>query len=407
VPVGKQAMAEEGTGFVEAPPSDYSRVVGSIGDDLSGPTVIVMAGLHGNEPSGVEAATRVLSRLQARSPQVAGRFIALSGNLEALRERTRFIDRDLNRQWTPDKVEAALALEGSPEAAPEEREMIETLRVVRQLVEEAQGLVYFLDLHTSSAEGPPFVTVGDTLRNRRFARKFPLPLILGLEEQVDGAMLEYLNNFGLITMGVEAGQHDSEMSVDRHEAVLWLSLEATGLIEAGAIPDREGWVRVLREATLGIPRVVEVRHRHAISPEDGFRMEPGFRNFMPIRKRQLMAQDARGPVRATEDGMVLLPLYQGKGDDGFFLCREVHGFWLGVSRSLRRFGLAGLVQFLPGVTRDPVRHEILHVNTLVARWFPLEIFHLLGFRKLRRGGHKLVVSRRRFDAAPPRRTTLV
>ena len=39
----------------------------------------------------------------------------------------------------------------------------------------------------------------------------------------------------------------------------------------------------------------------------------------------------------------------------------------------------------------------LLVNTRIAHWFPLEIFHLLGFRKQRADGRTLVVSRRVFD----------
>jgi hypothetical protein len=43
------------------------------------------------------------------------------------------------------------------------------------------------------------------------------------------------------------------------------------------------------------------------------------------------------------------------------------------------------------------------VDTRVARLFPLEILHLLGFRKLRKDGPYLLVSRRRFDLNPPPR----
>ena len=38
---------------------------------------------------------------------------------------------------------------------------------LQRLIATAKGQLCFLDLHTSSAAGSPFVTVGDTLRNRR------------------------------------------------------------------------------------------------------------------------------------------------------------------------------------------------------------------------------------------------
>jgi hypothetical protein len=55
---------------------------------------------------------------------------------------------------------------------------------------------------------------------------------------------------------------------------------------------------------------------------------------------------------------------------------------------------------LPGVNRtdDP---ETLEINTRIARFFPLQIFHLLGFRRLRWSADRLVVSRRKFDTIGP------
>ena len=52
--------------------------------------------------------------------------------------------------------------------------------------------VFVLDLHTTSASGLPFATVGDTLRNRHFAQSLPVTILLGIEEQLEGTMLEYL-----------------------------------------------------------------------------------------------------------------------------------------------------------------------------------------------------------------------
>ena len=150
-----------------------------------------------------------------------------------------------------------------------------------------------------------------------------------------------------------------------------------------------------------MPRLIEVRHRHPIRGEDAFRMEQGYSNFKTVGKNQLLARDRNGPVRTPEAGLILLPLYQGQGNDGFFVSREVRPLWLRMSWVLRRLRLHGMMLFLPGVSRSPSSTHGLIVDTRVARAYPLEIFHLFGYRKLRQNGSCLVVSRRCYDCHPP------
>lgn len=362
-----------------------------------------MAGIHGNEPAGVLAAERVLARIDAAGLDVSGTFVAVAGNLKALAERTRFLDTDLNRSWTRRRM-AALGDPALNDA--ESSEQRELLALIRETVNAGTGRVYFLDLHTTSAVSPPFITVGDTLRNREFARSVPLPLILGLEEQIDGALLEYLNNYGLVTMGAELGQHDCDGSVDRGEALLWLALRHVGLLHADPALER-AYEGLLRAASGGVPAVIEVRHRHAITEGDGFEMLPGFDNFVPVGNGQTVANDRKGPVRAPQAGLMLLPLYQGKGDDGFFVARPVRPLWLWLSAFLRRQRRRGRgwMHWLPGVRRGEDRVELI-IDTRLARWFPLEIFHLLGYRKRRASGTTLVVTRRAYDFEEPERIRL-
>ena len=131
----------------------------------------------------------------------------------------------------------------------------------------------------------------------------------------------------------------------------------------------------------GKPRVVELRHRHAVEPDDTFVMEPGFENLMRVKRGDVLAHDRRGPVRSPEPGLVLMPLYQTLGEDGYFLVRPVWPFWLEVSAWLRRFRADRLLPLLPGVQRRIKARDTLQVNPHVARWFVVQIFHLLGFRR--------------------------
>jgi succinylglutamate desuccinylase len=197
--------------------------------------------------------------------------------------------------------------------------------------------VYFLDLHTTSAEGIPFAMVGDEPRSRDFALHFPLPLILGLLEQVDAPLLEYMRRRGCVTLGIEAGQHDSERSIEHHQAVLWIALASSGMLRRDSTPDLVAARALLARTRRGLPHVMRVEGRHAITPEDRFCMQPGFANIERIHAGQLLAHDRRGDIHAQRDGILFMPLYQSLGDDGFFLGRAVNPLPLRLGAISRRW----------------------------------------------------------------------
>jgi predicted deacylase len=384
--------AEEPVAGVES----GSHVIADIVGVRPGPLFVAIGGIHGNEPAGVQAACRIAVGLESREPEIAGRVLLLAGNARALAAGVRYVDADLNRHWSPDLVEERRARAPRDPACSEDAELRELLELLERHLADAGGDVYVVDLHTTSAGGPVFATIGDTLRNRRFASSLPVPVVLGVEEQLDGTLLEYLNNRGCVTLGFEAGRHASPASVDNHEALLWLALVAAGTLRREDVRQYDACRSTLERAGGGA-RFVEVRHRHRVRAGDGFRMYPGFANFQPIRKGQILAKDWRGPVRAPETGMMLMPLYQPLGEDGFFVARTIRPFWMRLSAALRRARVGDFVHHLPGVRHLGGDRDTLIVNTYLARLFPLQVFHLLGFRKRRWSDGLLVVNRRRHD----------
>lgn len=355
------------------------RIIGTYGDDASGPLLLCVGGIHGNEPSGVVALRRVIARLEARKPSFRGRLLAVAGNLPALRADRRFIERDLNRGWSVRRVSAVL----EQPAGAEDLEQAALLGVLVPAIRDATGDVYLLDLHTTSSTSPPFVTLSDTLEIRTFAARLGLPLVLGIEEEID-TMVDYLSGFGAVAIGIEAGRHDDPLSIDVHEAALWMSMHATGCLpDASGVVDLTACRRRLAEARRGLPGVFEVIYRRAIGPDDAFRMTPGFANFTAVRAGEIVARDAGGPIPVPMSGRLFLPLYQAQGDDGYFLVRAIRPVWLGVSRVLRRLGARKLLPLLPGVRRSTRRADTLVVSRRVARWLVNEVFHLLGYRRVR------------------------
>ncbi|MHC4972325.1 MAG: succinylglutamate desuccinylase/aspartoacylase family protein [Planctomycetota bacterium] len=371
---------------------EFQRRLGRYTSGRPGPTVVVCGGLHGNEPAGALAAQNVLERLERDRPPLEGELLAVAGNLAALAAGRRYLAVDLNRAWRADHVHAVR--NGGPRN-PEEEELGALLEVFDSITEDAPLILF--DLHTTSGDSPPFTIMSDTLRNRRIALALPPTAILGLEETVDGTLLEYLTERGHTAVVVEAGQHDAPESVAIHEAVIWMGLAAAGALRPLDIPDYAAHRARLRAASRGLPRVVELRHRHPVAEADGFRMEPGYRGLQPVAQGELLGYDRRGEVRAPRRGRIVLPLYQELGDDGFFLVRSVSRFWLGLSSLLRRLRLGRMLPWFPGVEAHPEQPNALRVDPKVARWLVVEVFHLFGYRRRRPEGDHLVFSRRRPD----------
>lgn len=288
-----------------------------------GPTLILIGGLHGNEPGGVAAIEHVLGSLRKDGARVHGELIGLIGNLRASNAGVRFVDRDLNRMWTADQIAAARAAAGDDGVAAEVSELAELADALDGVLARARGPVYALDLHTTSAEGVPFGVVGATEAHRGFASEFFLPGIVGIEEKLAGVLTRYLSDRGCVTLAVEGGRSASAASAANLEAAVTIALAASGVVDADDLPDLE-WARDhLAWARGDLPQLIEVTSRHEVRPEHGFRMEPGYANIQRTPSGALLARDAAGEIRAPFDGLVLLPLYQPLGADGFFYGRAL------------------------------------------------------------------------------------
>jgi succinylglutamate desuccinylase len=304
----------------------------------------------------VLALRRVFSSLHDARPPFKGQVVGIAGNIAALQAGRRFLDRDLNRGWSPRGMQRAETFPGGP---AEDGEQAQLIAVLRKELEGDRSSIKVIDLHTTSAEGPPFLTLADTIRNRAFARSIGLPLVLGIEEQIDGALLEVITAAGPVTLGIEAGQHDDPVSVDHHERAVWMALIAGGHISEDDVPDAGSMRAALRKASGNLPKVFAVRYRKPVTDGDGFSMRPGYLNFQKIS------------------------LYQDQGDDGFFIVRDVHPAWLRLSEGLRGLRVSSLARWLPGIHPARRRPDVLIVDRRVARWLAVDVFHLLGYRKSR------------------------
>ena len=396
------------------------RTLADITGAHPGPTTIIFTGIHANEPAGRIAAANIAQQLDPLRPHIRGRIVALIGNLAATPLAVRFIDADLNRAFSLRPLhrdEDAVSIldrliETLPPDAHERTERDHLLQTIDDILanHDPRHEAHAIDLHTFSADGPPFVVFADTLRNRRFATALPLPLVLGLVEEIQGTLSDLLSEAGLVSIVVEAGQHDDPEAPARLESALRILLVRAGHIDPTHLPTLDEDRALLASASKNHPRVLDIHHRYALPEDHRFIMRPGFRNLDPIRSNQHLADDRDTPVpapafRATlirGRPLILLPLYQRQGSDGFFIARPISRFWLALSSFLRRVNADRIAPLLPGVRRHPAFTDTLTVDRRIARFVATEIFHLLGYRITHRDQRSLIVARRSHDLkAPP------
>lgn len=299
------------------------RVIGSFTQGKPGTLLVFLGGIHGNEPAGVKALERVFQVLEDLSPDFHGKLLGLCGNCTALAEKKRFLDVDLNRLWGEENITSIR--QKSPKTwNNEEKELMELLDQFEKILNSSFEQLVFVDLHTTSGTGGFFTIITRQTSNRILAEKLRAPIIFNLVDELKVTTSNYFDRKGITSLTFEAGQHDNPQSIDLHEAAIWVLLEACGCMGRAEIPnfDRK-YLKVLDQAAEQLPVYLDFQYRHNISSSDEFRMNPGYKNFTRINKGEALAQDRNGVVYAPFDGIMLMPLYQKQGGDGFFITQEL------------------------------------------------------------------------------------
>ena len=292
----------------------WPRILGTHCSGKPGPVLVAIGGIHGNEPAGPLAIENVLAGLH-EGIDFKGSFVGLAGNLGAMKLGQRFIDSDLNRIW----MSGANHQENDDDLGAERLELDSLRKNLGEILERAEGPVTVVDLHSSSADGPPFMLAGKPEDNDATNGHFPVPRINGLIEKIPGILIHYAIEKGSRGVVFEGGQHLNAATLDHLTTCLWLLMVEMGCLTADDIPGIQEGVKKLKRTSGDLPSLLDVVFRHAIETGDEFKMEPGYRNFDHIFRGEVLARDRYGVIEAPVDGRILLPLYQGQGDDGFFV----------------------------------------------------------------------------------------
>ncbi|SHG68144.1 succinylglutamate desuccinylase/aspartoacylase family protein [Flagellimonas flava] len=371
--------------------TNIDRVIGHLSGNCPGPTVVFFAGIHGNEPAGVFALKHVLNELRVRQTPIYGQIYAIAGNLKALQANVRFLEKDLNRIWTVQEINQIA--NSAENLGSDEKELWELYQLLLEILSQEKAPYYFIDLHTTSSETAPFVVLNDSMLNRKFASNYPLPIILGIEEYLVGALLSYINELGYVSLGYESGQHDDISSIRNSIDFIFYTLNISGAVQLST-PVRN----VLEQQILSSDRrtntFYEIYYQHKITKGNRFKMLPGFRNFQIIPKGRDIAEENNKPLVTSKKRQIFMPLYQELGSEGFYFIRTIPRVLLWISKGLRWFRVDGLLVYLPGIQWASLKKDVLLVDQRIARFMAKSFFHLLGYRARRLDKTHLVVKNR-------------
>jgi predicted deacylase len=198
-----------------------------------GPKVAITALIHGNEICGAWALKELLNC--GLKPE-AGELILIFANLAAFdrfdirnHDASRFVDEDLNRVWTDERIATGTSIE---------------CRRAAELMPWLRRADWLLDLHSMHEAGAPLLLTGLQLRNLALARE------MGASAQViidaghsNGVRLRDYAHWGQLdaqapesrSLLIECGFHGDPSSRDVAKDMVYRFLIASGLFKAPSL----------------------------------------------------------------------------------------------------------------------------------------------------------------------------
>lgn len=293
-----------------------THIIAKLGNN-PGRKMIIVGGMHGNEINGVEAIEHVLPRLNEVFDDNKGEIWFLKGNEPALKAGERFVDKDLNRLWLDEYIHDA---DDTSIADYQSLRILHDL-IVNDICKGRFNNCFFLDLHTFSAQSGIFAIPAGNKKSLEFARSFGVPFIENLSDTLPGTALSYFGRKGMTSVVFEGGTHNTPEATHNLSAGILHALAQAGFISDNLPEVKEGR-QLLVDISKNLPHHLELTYRHKLDQYQNFKMQPGYYNFKPIRKSESLAVQNQKIIESPSSGFMLMPLYQKKGSDGFFIVKE-------------------------------------------------------------------------------------
>ncbi|RJQ35357.1 hypothetical protein C4566_00905 [Candidatus Parcubacteria bacterium] len=253
----------------------------------AGPTVTIMAGVHGNEIGGILAAVRLISLLKTRQLVInSGNLNVIFANIAAIGQNQRQIQLNLNRAFRSNDtytIEELMTYEA------------ERARRLMPYLSESHAL---LDLHSSmNPQSTPFIICEP--HSYPIAAKLPVGIVSRGWDVIEAGGTDYFvnqnppgRNFGIC---IECGFHNDPKAPDRaFEAVMIF------LAEFGCIDLHPNYPPTQLQQ-----RRIWANHIHKTATN--FHLANEFADFQPIATGTLLGHDGDQEVHAEQDCVIIFP----------------------------------------------------------------------------------------------------
>lgn len=261
--------------------------------DKTGPTSIVLAGVHGNEQCGVKAMQKTLAYTKIERGIVLFGY----GNPRAIEQNKRYTEANLNRLFQDDS-----------KLSDEQRASYEYQRAqyLKKYLNKANAL---LDLHASETKKSKPFAICEANAND-IVKYLPVDIIVsGFDDVEPGGTDYYMNKQGKIGICLECGYRDDTQAIDIAQKGIITFLQAQGHIVNNINP---------KQATR-----IQIQTLYK-TKTNNFTLSKNFYDFEYITKHQLIGSDGNKKIYAQDDGIILFARDRTKcGDEAFLLGKEI------------------------------------------------------------------------------------
>ena len=285
--------------------------------EQAGESVVLLGGVHGNEPSGVFAILGILHDLKSGACSLKrGSVTLVLGNPDAFVNDERPIGLgDMNRNFPAN------------ERLDPDSPLAKRMAQVRSALGPFRSV---LDLHSLSADSPPFTLCGRTREGDALLvpTEHVVSLPFSMQRLLKGSIQAFAAQFQTsLALSVECGRHDAP------ETYLFAYRAAHEFLEGVGVVQREQGAAELPASRrfFGVFHVEQEQQRLRPGESGDFNFAREFRGFDELHKGELIGryeiQDGSGSTRqfecwAPEDCVIVMPARgENLRGDKYFLAR--------------------------------------------------------------------------------------